>query len=55
VRLCSPRSPSEAHIRFDEPIAVDDFLAEYSLDHKSAVNPLTHHVGARIQSMLEAM
>ena len=45
----------EAYIKFDEPIAVDDFLARHSLDHKTAVSPLTQHVGERIQSMLEAI
>ena len=48
-------SPGEAFIKFDEPIAIDEFLAEHSLDSKSAVNPLTHHVGERIQTMLGEM
>lgn len=42
----------EAMVRFDEPLAIDDYLRTHSLNTKTAVGPLTQCVAARIQEML---
>ncbi|MDA1044507.1 MAG: lysophospholipid acyltransferase family protein [Verrucomicrobia bacterium] len=45
----------EAHVRFDEPLEVNAFLADRGLEMKTGVGPLTQHVAERIQSMLESV
>ena len=48
-------SPRDAVLRFGDPVDVNRFLEERSLDSKTGVSPITRHISEQIQSMLESI
>ena len=45
--------PRDVHVRFGEPIDVQEFLRDHSLTVKTGAGPLTARLGETLQSMLD--